>query len=175
MFRIGFDEYSVLVHRGPLPSMYSEYRKHAAMIDEFDLDSAEGEACFVAVGTGDDWPVLLVAQRFEPYITATPGALLVPETKLLFVGAGPRLLAYKLDGPQRLWEDVADCGFWSWSRHGGYVLMSAELELAAWDIAGRKLWTTFVEPPWEYKVVGDEMHLDVMGRLTRFPLADGPK
>jgi hypothetical protein len=41
--------------------------------------------------------------------------------------------------------------------------MAAELELAAWHIDGGKLWTTFVEPPREYSVEGDRVHLDVMG------------
>ena len=47
--------------------------------------------------------------------------------------------------PRRLSEDSADVGFWSWAQHGETVLMSAELELAAWSSAGRKLWSTFVE------------------------------
>jgi hypothetical protein len=155
--------------------MYGEYRKHALLADEFDLESGEGEACFLGIGLGNDWPMLVVSQRFEPCVGGfDPGVLLVPVTKVLFVGAGKRLLAYSVDGSKRLWEDVANCGFWSWHQHGDYVLMSAELELAAWDVAGRKLWTTFVEPPWTYTVVNDEVHLDVMGQLSHFSLALGP-
>src|SRR4051812_15741233 len=176
MFRVAIGEYSLLVHRGPLPGMYGEYRRHAALAEEFGLDSAEGEARFVAVATAHDWPSLVVAQRFEPCVAGfDPGVLLVPETGVLFVGAGTRLLAYRLDGPERLWEDQADVGFWRWAQHGAYVLMSAELELAAWDTRGRKLWTTFVEPPWQYRVEGDQVRLDVMGRLSSFPLASGPE
>ena len=54
------------------------------------------------------------------------------------------------------------------------MLMAAELEFAAWDIHGAKLWTTFVEPPWTYRVEGDLVHLDVMGNMSSFPLAAGP-
>jgi hypothetical protein len=54
------------------------------------------------------------------------------------------------------------------------ILLSAELELAAWDTDGRKLWTTFVEPPWGYTVEGDRVHLDVMGNKQSFTLRDGP-
>jgi hypothetical protein len=54
------------------------------------------------------------------------------------------------------------------------VVVSAELELAAWDVSGRKLWSTFVEPPWEYDVDADIVRLDVMGRRTQFPLVGGP-
>lgn len=90
------------------------------------------------------------------------------------VGAGHRLLAYDLDAPRRLWEDEANCGFWGWERHGQFVVMSAELELAAWDIHGNKKWSTYVEPPWYYPVVDGEVHLDVMGGKISFPLDVGP-
>jgi hypothetical protein len=175
MFKVAVEEYSLLVHRGPLPGMYGQYRRRASLAEEFGMDSAEGEACFVGVCVAHQWPLLVVAQRFEPCVAGfDPGVLLVPETKVLFIGAGTRLLAYKLNGPERLWEDTADMGFWGWANHGEYVLMSAELELAAWDTYGRKLWTTFVEPPWNYRIEGERVCLDVMERESSFPLASGP-
>jgi hypothetical protein len=175
MFRVAVGECTLLVHRGPLPSMYGEYRRRTALAEEIGMDAVEGETCFVAVSIGHDWPLLVVAQRFEPSEAGfDPGVLLVPETGVLFVGAGTRLLAYRLDGPQRLWEDAADVGFLGWARHGDVVLVSAELELAAWDVHGRKLWTTFVEPPWRYRVEGDRVRLDVMGEMSSFPLHAGP-
>ena len=54
------------------------------------------------------------------------------------------------------------------------VLMSAELELAAWDLAGQKLWTTFVEPPWSYEVRNGVVTLDVMGVISEFLTKSGP-
>ena len=53
-------------------------------------------------------------------------------------------------------------------------LAADKLELAAWSAVGEKLWSTFVEPPWSYRVEGDIVHLDVMGRLSSFSLRDGP-
>ena len=85
-----------------------------------------------------------------------------PETNVAFVGGGERLLAYDLLAPKRLWEDAADCD--------DVVLMSAELELAAWDLKGIKLWSTFVEPPWEYEVKDSQIELDVMGDKYSFPI-----
>jgi hypothetical protein len=52
--------------------------------------------------------------------------------------------------------------------------MSAELELAAWDLRGNKLWSIFVEPPWGYTVDGEQLHLDVMGMKASFDLVGGP-
>jgi hypothetical protein len=48
--------------------------------------------------------------------------------------------------------------------------MSAELELAAWDIDGTRLWSQFVEPPWTYSVEGRLVTLEVMGTETTFDL-----
>jgi hypothetical protein len=48
--------------------------------------------------------------------------------------------------------------------------MAAELELAAWDRSGRKLWSRFVEPPWTFQVVEDKVHVYVMGKRTEVPL-----
>src|SRR5687767_10714997 len=108
MFAVAVGQHSLLVHRGPLPGMYGEYRKHAKLAEEFgDLASADDEACFIAVGVANEPPSLVVAQRFEPSGGGfDPSALLVPETGILFIGAGQRLLAYDLAAPRRLWEDV---------------------------------------------------------------------
>jgi hypothetical protein len=51
--------------------------------------------------------------------------------------------------------------------------MAAELELAAWDVNGRKLWSWFVEPPWEFAVAGDVVTVDVMGSVSRIRLQSG--
>lgn len=51
--------------------------------------------------------------------------------------------------------------------------MSAEIEFAAWDRSGTKLWSRFVEPPWEFSVVGDRVQLDVMGNMAEFSIMDG--
>lgn len=100
--------------------------------------------------------------------------VLIPETDVLFVGARQAVWAYDLRQPARLWTDTAEEGFLGWRRHGEAVVMSAELGLAAWDLQGRKLWSTFVEPPYGYTVVDHVVHLTVMGVLVTFPLASGP-
>ncbi len=160
-----------------LPDLYRSYRQNAALCDEFDLTASDGSLCFVGVGAVDDhWPRVLVAQRFSPGIRSGfgPGTLLAHDTSILFVGAGTRLLAYDLKGARRLWEDATDVGFWSWRQHGSTVVMAAEVELAAWSTSGEKLWSTFVEPPWSYRVHGEIVELEVMGQRSEFELCPGP-
>jgi hypothetical protein len=170
-------DYAVYVSVGTLPVTYSDYLQRAALSMDFGIRSDDGTALFFAVqGRTSRWPELAVVMRFEPEPGQGfhPGFLLIPEHHLIFVGAGTRLLAYGLSPLRHLWEDVADVGFWRWRRHGDIVLMSAELEFAAWDIHGGKLWSTFVEPPWSYQVEDGEVTLDVMGSISRFNAATGP-
>ena len=64
-----------------------------------------------------------------------------------------------------LWEDHAHAGFQSWTQYGDTVILAVELKYAAWTTSGRKLWTTFVEPPWGYEVSGNTIEPNVMGDL----------
>lgn len=121
-------------------------------------------------------PILDFGRRLQPAGGGfEPGVLLVPETSVLFVGGGDRVWAFDLEGGCRLWEQEAEFGFWGWERSDGVVLMAAELAFAAWDVSGTKLWETFVEPPWVYRVDRGEVELDVMGSVRRFDLRRGPE
>ncbi len=176
MFSVSLGKYELYCQDESLPNMLSEYQKRAAVAELFDLKESSGSSvCFCAVRRcGDGWPFLVVVQRYSPAGCGFhPGILLAPETDRLFIGAGQRLLGYDLRQPARLWEDEADTGFWFWSQYDEVILMAAELELAAWDTLGRKLWTRFVEPPWEYRVEGQIVVLDVMGTISRIGIRDG--
>ncbi len=175
MFRVSVGEYEICCQADGLPVILSEYQQRAALSEDFGVaDKAGSSVCFVGVGRNGQWPSLVVVQRYAPAGGGFfPGVLLVPETDQLFIGAGRRLLGYDLSRPARLWEDETDCGFWSWSRHGPVVLMAAELELAAWDLTGRKLWSRYVEPPWEFSVAGEVVAMDVMGVVSRIHLLSG--
>ena len=175
MFRITVDRYTLSMSSS-LPATYDEYRKRVKLVEIFD-SGGQGEGYFyLSVAQGNDWPFLIVAQRYAPGPESGfhPGVLLVPETQLLFIGAGERLLAYRLGPPEKLWEQEVMIGFWGWQRYQQFVIMSAELELAVWNIHGEKLWSTFVEPPWSYTIERDTIHLDVMGKQSSFSLPFGP-
>lgn len=176
--QLGSDQYTVTCTIGELPAAYSSLIERATLHDDFGVDGAGGTVLVISVESADaQWPALVVSQRFEPGPEAGfhPAALLIPESHLLLLGAGTRLLAYDLRSVLRVWEDDAEVGFWGWKRHGEVVLMSAELELAAWDLQGDKLWSTFVEPPWTYEVHGARVELDVMGERSDFNVTTGPE
>jgi hypothetical protein len=173
-FRVTCAGYTLECTPGGLPLTYTGLKAHAALVDEIELRE-RGLCCIAVRRSTESWPFLVVAQSYSPQGSGfEPGALLVPETKVLFIGAGERILAYQLEPPQKLWEDRADTGFLRWEQFGDTVLLSVELEFAAWSTAGRMLWTTFVEPPWDYSVQGDRIELDVMGNKQSFKLRDGP-
>lgn len=175
-FRVGAANYTIEGTVGSLPSDYATVVERAVLHDDFGVTGSEGTVLAISVGSAANWPILIVSLRFEPGPDAgfIPGVFMVPERDILFIGAGTRLLAYDLRNVRRLWEDVAHTGFWGWKRHGDMIIMSAELELAAWDLSGAKKWSTFVEPPWDYAVRDGRLNLDVMGRKSSFDLVAGP-
>lgn len=158
------------------PPAWATYCANAELVDE-KRATDEDSALLVAGIRHDDeeWPGLVLALHYAPSRGGfAPGILVVPESHVAFVGAGTTLRAYRTSPDvQMLWMDEAELGFWSWCQHGSTVVMSAEVELAAWDIDGTKLWTRFVEPPWSYSVDGQLLSVDVMGSVTTFDLRTG--
>ncbi len=175
MFRVIFERYTVTV-ASKFPALYDEYHKRATLVETFFDRDTEKPLCIVTLAKGKDWPFLVIAQQYEDYHDQFhPAILLVPETSLLFIGAGERLLAYSWDPSRKLWEETIMLGFWGWERYRQFVIMAAELEFSVWDIYGRKLWSMSVEPPWDYKLVDEVVHLNVMGEETVFYLENGVK
>jgi len=165
---------------GDLPTMFDNYVSNAQFVEQIDLERKEKEGVFfVAIkntlGSSHNWPSTVIAQRYSPddYAGFSPGILLVPETSILFIGAGTRLLAYDLAQQEKIWNSNVHVGFWGWEQHGEIVLMLAELELVAWSTKGEKLWSRRVEPPWTISVKGDKVSLDIMGRISKFSITSG--
>lgn len=160
-----------------VPPLRDEYRRRAQLAETFDL-AESSDYLFLAAGPATrDWPSLVVEQRYSPGPISgfQPGIHVAEDASTLFVGAGTRILAYDLTAPRRLWEAAVDCGFWGWRQHGAIVVMSAELELAAFGAQGTRLWSSSVEPPWHYAETDGQIQLDVMGNITEFPIAVGPR
>ena len=161
-----------------LPAIWPEFERRAALVEHFDAKKEQATLLGVALWSRaeKDWPRVVITQRFSPGLTSgfIPGVVVIPETHIVFMGAGTLLLAFDMREPRRLWEDFTQVGFWGWRRHGEAVLMSAELELAAYDTVGQRRWSVEVEPPWSYSVENNEVVLDIMGTIQRFSLVAGP-
>jgi hypothetical protein len=144
-----------------LPPTYYSSCQRAQMVDAFEIEGAYSALCYLAVAHGHDRPFLIVTQRYSPGPSSGfyPGVLLVPETDLLFVGAGERLLAYSLSTPARLWVADLPGGFLQWERTREHIILASENELAVWDLHGQKRWDFPVTPPWQYAVEEDTIHV----------------
>lgn len=151
-----------------LPPKYYSYCQRAQLVDTFELEGAYSSLCYLAVARGHDWPFLIVAQRYSPGASSGfyPGVLFIPETDLLLLGAGERLLAYRLTEPQRLWEAHLPGGFWQWERSQDHIILSSENELAIWDIHGQKRWGFPLDPPWHYTLEHDTIHVYMGDKQT---------
>jgi len=169
--------WEIWIEDGSLPRLYERFIEEAEFVDEVDIENPEGRLHFLGVhsaGSSSGWPSIIVAQKYQDAQQAfRPGVLVVPETSLVFIGAGERILCYDIQKRERIWQDHTQLGFWGWSQLGEYVLMSAELEFGVWTQNGEKLWTTFVEPPWDFKVLGQTVELNIMGAPRHLNLADG--
>lgn len=117
-------------------------------------------------------PTLLVIGRLREGFGC--GVHLVEDTGVLFFGCGESICAYDMATGKKLHHDITPYAFHSWNRHGDVVIMSGELEVAAYALDGTKLWSSVVESPWDYGVTGGKMYTLVMGHRVEFPLRDGP-
>lgn len=179
MITVTYGSYTLILDADglPTPERLTFFRMYAELYERFTQHGEDLRTCFVAVRRNDAWwpalPFLVVTQDYQMQL-ADPGVLLLPETHLLLIGAGRRLLAYRLDQPARLWEEHVENEFFSWQRHGDVIIMAGMDELAAWDVRGLKLWTAFPQQQWSYSVEEENVLLDVGGQITRFGVRSGP-
>ena len=164
---VGAGSWQVIIGDEPPPGL-DESR---VTVDHVGDDDAR-DPFFVLVSAAARPPSLLVVGRVRE--SFPPGVHLVPETSTLFVGCAESLAVYDLEKAERTHLDVTPYAFTSWNRHGDVVVMSGELEIAAYDLRGQRLWAATIEPPWDYGVQGDAMFTIAMGHKTEFPLREGP-
>lgn len=116
--RVQIGDYMVQVWMRSVPPYLTSLLELSDLPEMFDAighSRREDDAFCVSVSSQfQTWPSLFVVQQFSAQDIPgfAPGMLIVPETRLVLMGAGERLLAYRLDDPPvRLWEDTADFGF----------------------------------------------------------------
>lgn len=171
MISCSVGRYIINVEQYKLPDLYANYIKHAKLIEEYDLKNRDGEIFYLSVGEGDSWPFLAIAQRYEPCAGGFhPGFLVIPESDVLFIGAGQRILLYNLKQVKKIDEDFYNEGFLGWIRYRDYVIMLAELDVTCWRSSGEKMWSRFVEPPYNVEFEDNKIILDIMGKKIKFDI-----
>jgi hypothetical protein len=157
------------------PSLAGETRQR--LVDqlrpgEYDTGYLRVEAT-LPDATGPSLLVMLGYHRLDGDFGA--GAILVPETRRLFVAGGARAICYHHDGDRwwRQWEREVEVTVWGLARHGAHIVMSSELEVVVWDIKGVRRLSAGVEPPWSYDIQGNRMRLDVDGAVTTVDIPAG--
>src|SRR5258708_16852399 len=128
MFQIVVHGYTSSCFWGGLPEYYEVYHEKAKLVDEIDLTrdvSNAADVCFLAVQKGLEWPFLVVAQKYAPSGLGGfyPQALIIPETDMLFLGAGERVLTYRLAPVEKVGQASAELGFNAFERYGQFVIM----------------------------------------------------
>ncbi|URN93830.1 MAG: hypothetical protein NAG76_18660 [Candidatus Pristimantibacillus lignocellulolyticus] len=171
------NEINITFSINEFPPLYDDYKKVAILFEEIDYDEEYDYflICYIT-SNSDSSTHILLNMKFSLYSSGfVPGFLVAPETNLLFIGAGERLIIYDFENSTRIGIDKADFGFLGWRRSRDVIIMSAELELACWNINGRKLWSTFVEPPYEYEIKDNNLTLTIMGSKQEFNIYKGPE
>ena len=116
--RVQIGEYLVQSWLGRFPAHLDQLRRLADLADEFgpgarQADDDESPLCITVSPQFQIWPTLLVTQQVSLDVAGfDAGVLIVPETGLVLIGAGERLLAYDLNRAERLWENHTEVGFW---------------------------------------------------------------
>lgn len=145
MLSIILNEYTLLISNEYLDDL-RESQNPESFLEVIKHEDVVASKSFFVVIAKEGKELLRLAVAYSQSASESgfhPGFVLVPETHLLFVGAGEKLVLYKWDPPEKLWEEDIMVGFWGWQRYRDVIIMSAELQLTVWDRDGKKLWSQY--------------------------------
>src|SRR5687767_12102972 len=96
MFSVIVGKYHLLCHPQTAPSIWDFHLERAKLAEQInDSYNEDAQTCYLSVWE-ETRGLLVLALTFQPAGGVYPGILIVPETDLLFLGAGETLLAYDL-------------------------------------------------------------------------------
>ncbi|GCE14137.1 hypothetical protein [Tengunoibacter tsumagoiensis] len=176
-------DYKIFLETNQAPKYYREFfRDDSLLAEEIDIDRTEKDpldsnVVFIAAkncGSKKEFSLTLLLGYSPSDPAFYPELLYVPESQILFIRAGEKILAYQLQVPQKLFELSVDIGFLSWERYSNYIIMVAEMRMTVWNLAGEQLWTLFVEQPWSYHCHHEMMSFIKDEQVYTFPVATGP-
>jgi hypothetical protein len=132
------------------PAILLCYRQPADLQEHFEVQESRepGGFLFAAVSRAAE---AMAQSRDRPAVQSFRRRL-PPEVADRFRNRGrlhrssraTALIPVRLRPVEQAWMDNTQVGSWGWRPHGDVVVMSAEIELAAWTIDGVKPWTTFI-------------------------------
>ncbi len=150
MFYNTTGKYIIGVSHKEIPWNYSNYVKNCKKNFEYDLNLNSGEYIFLSIANSLEWPFFVLAIRYNPCEGGfDPGIYLIEESERLFIGAGSTVLVFDIQSLTLITEEYFQEGFLRWKRYKDKVLMMAELDIACFDIYGKKIWERFIEPPYD--------------------------
>lgn len=178
---ITIDDYTISMIEGDPAEWPIPWQGSGAKLKErLEIAGDRGWWCGLRVDRRDE-PCLKLAIKYPADVWSEPRVLLVPETAVLFLKVSGRIYLYDLRAGLQLAYERMDLPSWRWLRDGDTVLLVAELDLMAWDISGRHLWSTYIEPPHDVTVRDGVVYADAyrLAKKTkpgrwRFPLREGP-
>ncbi|PZR31072.1 MAG: hypothetical protein DI538_21615 [Azospira oryzae] len=177
MIKFSVDDYLIEVWWGKPPVIMDYYRKHSIFIDEKDL-SNQGTEFYVIISKGILHPSYsIIAFSSDPigYAGFNPGIHYEKSSDTLFIGAGTTIKTYRLFDNKKIFQKNHGFGFWGWSKHGDYIIQQEETELGVFNLKGEKLWETFVSPPYEFNIDGEDIILKFDDVIERRNLITGLK
>ena len=147
----------------------------AVVVEKLENEDEYNEYIYYGITDCGVSPDLVVEGYYSPASVSGfyPGILILPNENIMFFGAGDIVQIWQLSPYKKIHEESPECGFWGWSTHNDLVIMTGELELAAWNNLGEKLWSKFVEPPWYYEVQEETITTNVMDYEESFNIYTG--
>jgi hypothetical protein len=175
MHTISIEKYTVVCDHEVTDRISREIDEAVVLENLPTFDEEYGEYIYYGFTDCGLSPNLIIKGKYSPSSVSGfyPGILIIPESDILFFGAGEIVQVWELSPYKKIHEESPDCGFWGWSRYSDVVLMSGELELSGWSVSGKKFWSKFVEPPWYYTVDGSAVTTNVMGHEEKFSIYTG--
>ncbi len=174
MIQFQFDKYKIAVEIGKEPIDYNYWIKYASFID-IEEQTKDKTPIYIGIGEHQDWYKTIVSFSSDPidYGGFNPGLILVPETDILFIGAGTNVRIYDLKHQLKLFVKELHCGFLGWKRYDDFIIMQEELEFGIYSLTGQEIWSTEVEPPWTFSIEIDTVKLNVMNEISFRDLKTG--
>lgn len=175
MVTFSLEEYSISIYTGEPPVILEHYLKHALFVDDKGLAN-DGTAVYIIIATRfPHEQYVIIAFRSFPVDCAGfhPELLYENTSQTLFIGAGTVVKVFNIADKRIVFEKDAGVGFLGWNKYKSYIVQQEELTVGIFDLQGKQLWQTDVEPPYNLDFDGDILTLKFNDKVERRLLGTG--